>query len=145
MLLIGNQGVGKNKVSDRLLMLLQLEREYMQLHRDTTVQALTLSPSLVDGVIVYEDSALVKAAIFGRVLVIDEADKAPTEVVSVLKGLIEDGQMRLSDGRQILRDADETTAATDSHIIKPPWLSLFGHRFLPRGRRRFLVPHHRQP
>lgn len=75
LLLIGNQGVGKNKLCDRLLQLLRLEREYMQLHRDTTVQALTLSPTLVNGVVVYEDSALVKAVEHGRVLVIDEADK----------------------------------------------------------------------
>jgi hypothetical protein len=34
MLLIGNQGVGKNKLADRLLQLLQQEREYIQLHRD---------------------------------------------------------------------------------------------------------------
>jgi hypothetical protein len=36
LLLIGNQGVGKNKICDRLLELLQLEREYMQLHRQWT-------------------------------------------------------------------------------------------------------------
>lgn len=36
MLLVGNQGVGKNKVVDRLLQLLEMPREYMQLHRDTT-------------------------------------------------------------------------------------------------------------
>ena len=35
-LLIGNQGVGKNKVIDRLLQLLNVPREYVQLHRDTT-------------------------------------------------------------------------------------------------------------
>lgn len=29
----------------------------------------------------------------GRVLVLDEADKAPLEVVAVLKGLVEDGEM----------------------------------------------------
>ncbi len=34
-------------------------------------------------------------------LVIDEADKAPVEVVSILKGLLEDGHMALSDGRTI--------------------------------------------
>ena len=28
-LLIGNQGTGKNKITDRLLQLLQLEREYV--------------------------------------------------------------------------------------------------------------------
>ena len=32
-LLIGNQGVGKNKIADRLLELLGREREYIQLHR----------------------------------------------------------------------------------------------------------------
>ena len=31
-----------------------------------------------------------------------QVDKAPVEVVCVLKGLLEDGQMRLSDGRRIL-------------------------------------------
>ena len=48
-LLIGNQGVGKNKIADRVLELGEIEREYIQLHRDSTVGQLTLSPSLVDG------------------------------------------------------------------------------------------------
>ena len=30
------QGVGKNKLADKLLSLLGAEREYVQLHRDTT-------------------------------------------------------------------------------------------------------------
>jgi midasin (ATPase involved in ribosome maturation) len=70
-LLIGNQGVGKNKLVDQLLSLLQREREYVQLHRDTTVQSLTVLPSLQDGKIVYEDSPLLRAAKNGTVLVID--------------------------------------------------------------------------
>ena len=45
-LLMGNQGVGKNKMADKLLMLLHREREYIQLHRDTTVGSLTLAPTL---------------------------------------------------------------------------------------------------
>ena len=77
--------------------------EYQQLHRDTTVQSLTLSPSLKDGRVHYEDSALVRAVERGRVLVIDEADKAPLEVVAVLKGLVAEGQMTLSDGRSIVQ------------------------------------------
>ena len=40
LLLIGNQGTGKNRVADRLCGLLGWEREYMQLHRDTTVAQL---------------------------------------------------------------------------------------------------------
>jgi hypothetical protein len=40
----------------------------------------------------------------GRTLVVDEADKAPLEVVIILKGLVEDGEMLLSDGRRIVSD-----------------------------------------
>ncbi|KAF1790933.1 Nucleophile aminohydrolase [Phytophthora cactorum] len=93
MLLIGNQGVGKNKLADRLLQLLQQERDCCV--SQTTVQTLTLVPTLVDGKIEWEDSPLVRAAKTGRTLIVDEADKAPLEVVCVLKGLIEDGEMLL--------------------------------------------------
>lgn len=59
----------------------RMEREYVQLHRDTTVQSLTVAPTLVDGVLTYQDSPLVKACKEGRVIMIDEADKAPLEVM----------------------------------------------------------------
>lgn len=101
LLLMGNQGVGKNKLADRFLQLLRYPRQYIQLHRDTTVQSLTVVPSLKNGVLQYEDSPLVKACKFGHVLVIDEADKAPVQVTYILKTLLEDGTMVLSDGRKI--------------------------------------------
>lgn len=102
LLLVGNQGVGKNKIADRLLQLLNRPREYIQLHRDTTVQSLTVQPNVKDGIVVYEDSPLVKAVKFGHVLVVDEADKAPTHVTCILKTLVENGEMILSDGRRIV-------------------------------------------
>ena len=102
LLLVGNQGVGKNKIIDRFLHLLNRPREYVQLHRDTTVQTLTLQPTVRDGVIVYEDSPLVNAVKRGHVLVVDEADKAPTNVTCILKSLVESGEMHLSDGRRIV-------------------------------------------
>ncbi|KAJ6661690.1 hypothetical protein lerEdw1_013212 [Lerista edwardsae] len=102
LLLVGNQGVGKNKVVDRFLHLLNRPREYLQLHRDTTVQSLTLQPSVKDGLIEYEDSPLVKAVKMGHILVIDEADKAPTNVTCILKTLVESGEMILSDGRRLV-------------------------------------------
>ena len=49
LLLLGPQGCGKNKLSDYLCHLLGREREYVQLHRDSTVGSLTLSPTLSDG------------------------------------------------------------------------------------------------
>ncbi|KAI9908417.1 hypothetical protein PsorP6_004490 [Peronosclerospora sorghi] len=102
MLLIGNQGVGKNKLADRLLQLIHQEREYIQLHRDTTVHTLTLAPTLIDGKIEWQDSPLVRAAKTGRTLIVDEADKAPLEVVCILKGLIEDGEMLLGNGKRLI-------------------------------------------
>ena len=102
LLLVGNQGVGKNKVVDRLLQLLNRPREYIQLHRDTTVQTLTQQPSVVDGRIVHHPSPLVRAVENGSILVIDEADKAPTHVTCVLKSLVEAGDMTLADGRRIV-------------------------------------------
>jgi hypothetical protein len=52
LLLIGSQGTGKNKLTDRFLEILNRPRQYVQLHRDTTVQSLTVQPSLKDGQIV---------------------------------------------------------------------------------------------
>lgn len=105
-LLLGNQGVGKNMIVDRLCELARFEREYIQLHRDSTIGQLTLAPSLEDGKIVWNDSPLVRAVRAGCALVIDEADKAPVEVVSVLKGLVEDGELLLADGRRISKHND---------------------------------------
>ncbi|KAL3796256.1 hypothetical protein HJC23_008576 [Cyclotella cryptica] len=104
LLITGYQGVGKNKIVDHLLFKLNCEREYIQLHRDSTIQSLMMTPSVENGRIVYHDSPLVRAAKYGRILVLDEADKAPVEVVALLKGLIEDGQLSLPDGRVLCHD-----------------------------------------
>ncbi|XP_075230942.1 von Willebrand factor A domain-containing protein c12.2 [Lycorma delicatula] len=117
LLLVGNQGVGKNKLVDRLLNLLNRPREYIQLHRDTTVQALTLQPTVHEGVVAYEDSPLVQAVRLGHVLVVDEADKAPTHVTCILKTLVESGEMILSDGRRIIPAEDPRAIAGLSNII----------------------------
>jgi MoxR-like ATPase len=120
LLMIGNQGVGKNKIVDYFLQRLKLPREYIQLHRDTTVNQLTTQPSIRGGVLVFDDSPLVRAVREGYVLVIDEADKAPTHVTSILKALAEDREMLLADGRRIVS-------------------TLTGH---DRGRRSKLIPMH---
>lgn len=121
LLLVGNQGVGKNKVADRLLQLMNRPREYIQLHRDTTVQSLTTQPSVVDGIVVYEDSPLVKAVRLGHVLIVDEADKAPTHVTCILKTFVENGKMILSDGRKIYPpNSDRTENESPDAIYTHP-------------------------
>ncbi|KAL8625507.1 hypothetical protein ACOMHN_014596 [Nucella lapillus] len=149
LLLVGNQGVGKNKIVDRFLQLLSRPRDYIQLHRDTTVQTLTLQltvrggiilyedfplvkvfldttvqtltlqSTVRGGVILYEDSPLVKAVKSGSVLVVDEADKAPTHVTCILKTLVESGEMHLSDGRRIV-SATSGIPGSDTVIVAHP-------------------------
>ncbi|XP_050079027.1 von Willebrand factor A domain-containing protein 8 [Anopheles maculipalpis] len=121
LLLVGNQGVGKNKIVDRLLQLMGRPREYIQLHRDTTVQSLTLQATVRDGRIEYEDSPLVKAVRYGHVLVVDEADKAPVHVTCILKTLVENGEMLLSDGRKICPPSTSTdTKMADGFLPTHP-------------------------
>ncbi|KAI9303209.1 AAA domain-containing protein [Cunninghamella echinulata] len=119
LLLIGNQGVGKNKLADYFLQILQLPREYIQLHRDSTVQSLTTTPAIRGGVLFFEDSPLVKAVRDGTILVVDEADKAPTYVTAVLKSLVEDGQMVLGDGRRII-SKESDIQDNDRYIMVHP-------------------------
>lgn len=45
----------------------------------------------------------------GHVLVIDEADKAPTNVTCILKTLVESGEMILADGRRIISGMSTNT------------------------------------
>ncbi|CAH1119198.1 unnamed protein product [Phaedon cochleariae] len=120
LLLVGNQGVGKNKVTDRFLELLNRPREYVQLHRDTTVQTLTTQPTVKDGLLVHEDSPLVKAVKNGHVLVVDEADKAPTHVTCILKTLVESGEMVLSDGRRIVGKRPKRQGREEEYIETHP-------------------------
>uniref|UniRef100_A0A673VZ52 von Willebrand factor A domain containing 8 n=1 Tax=Salmo trutta TaxID=8032 RepID=A0A673VZ52_SALTR len=47
----------------------------------------------------------------GHILVIDEADKAPTNVTCILKTLVESGEMILADGRRIVSERRPNTIA----------------------------------
>ncbi|ETW77425.1 hypothetical protein HETIRDRAFT_156533 [Heterobasidion irregulare TC 32-1] len=83
--------------------LLRRPREYIQLHRDTTVNQLLFQTSLEGGVIKHTDSPLVRAMILGRVIIIDEADKAPEHVVAIFRSLAGQGELTLPDGRRLRR------------------------------------------
>ncbi|TFK52963.1 hypothetical protein OE88DRAFT_1733940 [Heliocybe sulcata] len=107
--LLGNQGVGKNKIVDRLCQLLGRPREYIQLHRDTTVNQLMFQTSLEGGVLKFTDSPLLRAIIHGRVIIVDEADKAPEHVVAIFKSLAAHGELTLSDGRRVRLAKDRDT------------------------------------
>jgi MoxR-like ATPase len=121
LLLIGAQGTGKNKLTDALCERLRLPRQYMQLHRDTTVSQLTTSLGVEDGRVVRRDSPLIIAARQGHVLVLDEADKAPLEVVAILRAVV-DGEVSLADGRKLISHelVDETVNDDETIVVMHP-------------------------
>ncbi|GMR32699.1 hypothetical protein PMAYCL1PPCAC_02894 [Pristionchus mayeri] len=119
LLLIGNQGVGKNKITDRFLQLINRSRQYMQLHRDTTVESLTLETKVEGGVVKCVDSALVRAVRNGHILVVDEADKASVHVIAVLKSLLDEGTLQLGDGRRIVPSSWIDPSKGDSSNLIP--------------------------
>ena len=59
----------------------------------------------------------------GQVLIIDEADKAPTNVTCILKSLVESGEMVLADGRKIL------AGKVESFLINTANTLVFFHRW----------------
>ena len=102
-------------------------------------------PKITNGVLTYEDSPLVnalnqfrwtlcscadcrcvsrtqvRAVRRGRVVVVDEADKAPTHVTVILKALADsDGQLLLPDGRRIIMNHHKHVELTDDIIVAHP-------------------------
>lgn len=49
----------------------------------------------------YTDSPLLRAIQFGRVIIIDEADKAAEHVVAIFRSLAGQGELTLPDGRRV--------------------------------------------
>ncbi|KAF7762262.1 hypothetical protein Agabi119p4_8855 [Agaricus bisporus var. burnettii] len=134
--LLGNQGVGKNKIVDRLCQLLCRPREYIQLHRDTTVNQLMFTTTLEGGVINYTDSPPLRAVKYGRFIIIDEADKAPEHVVAVFRSLAGQGELTLSDGRRVrsVRDRENDIVVHPNFrlilLANRPGYPFLGNNFL---------------
>jgi von Willebrand factor A domain-containing protein 8 len=59
------------------------------------------STTLERGVIKYTDSPLLRAITYGRIILIDEADKALEHVVAIFRSLAGQNEMTLSDGRRV--------------------------------------------
>ncbi|CAG5045460.1 unnamed protein product [Parnassius apollo] len=118
LVLVEKRGLKNKKIAESLLQHLSRPTKYTQLHRDTTIQSLTVHQNIKNETVIYEDSPLVKAVKYGYVLVVDEADKAPTTVTSSLNTLMENGEMVLSDGiRMISKKIMNSSGDKPSGII----------------------------
>lgn len=71
--------------------------------------------SLEGGVIKYTDSPLLRAIKSGRIIVVDEADKAAEHVVAIFRSLAGQGELTLSDGRRVRRQRER-----DNDVVVHP-------------------------
>lgn len=73
--------------------------EYVALSKDVTDADLKQRRELQNGTSFYVDQAAVRAAINGRILVLDGIEKAERNVLPILNNLLENREMGLDDGR----------------------------------------------
>ncbi|KAH8990924.1 hypothetical protein EDB86DRAFT_1662577 [Lactarius hatsudake] len=96
LVLLGNQGVGKKQDHRRAVPGL---REYIQLHRDSTVQQLMFQTTLEHGVVRCTDSPLLRVVAHRCELVVDKAGKAPEHVFAIFRSLAGQGELILLANR----------------------------------------------
>jgi MoxR-like ATPase len=97
-LLLGPPGPFRRDLVRLYASLLQREMEYLPISRDTTASDLKQRREIFAGTAYYEDQCVVRAAIHGRLLVLDGLEKAERNVLPVINNLMENREMSLSDG-----------------------------------------------
>ncbi|GJQ77647.1 hypothetical protein Trydic_g12775 [Trypoxylus dichotomus] len=100
--LIGPPGPRRRKLALQYLELTNREHEYIALSRDTTESDIKQRREIVGGTAKYFDQSAVRAAITGRVLVLEGIEKAERNVLPVLNNLLENREMHLEDGRLLI-------------------------------------------
>lgn len=84
--------------------------EYVALSKDVTDADLKQRRELQNSTSFYVDQAAVRAAIHGRILVLDGIEKAERNVLPILNNLLENREMSLDDGRFLTtKDVNSTT------------------------------------
>ncbi|KAI0224510.1 von Willebrand factor A domain-containing protein 8 [Lamellibrachia satsuma] len=100
--LIGPPGPLRRTITMMYLELTRKEVEYVSLSRDTTEMDLKQRREIRSNSAFHIDQAAVKAALEGRVLVLEGIEKAERNVLPVLNNLLENREMQLDDGRFLM-------------------------------------------
>jgi hypothetical protein len=79
------------------------EVEYLTITKDTTESDLKQRREIIGDSAIYSDQAPVRAAIHGRVLVLDGIENAERNVLPTLNNLLENREMALDDGRFLMK------------------------------------------
>ncbi|KAG7160949.1 von Willebrand factor A domain-containing protein 8-like 1, partial [Homarus americanus] len=100
--LIGPPGPLRRLLALSYLQLTKREVEFVTLTRDTTDTDLKQRREIRGGTSFYHDQNAVRAAVEGRVLVLEGIEKAERNVLPVLNNLLENREMQLEDGRLLI-------------------------------------------
>jgi MoxR-like ATPase len=102
MFLIGSPGPERRRLAFRFAEILKREVEYLPITRDTSESDLKQRRELRAGGVVYVDQAPVRAALHGRLLIIDGIERAERNVLPTINNLLENREMNLEDGRTMV-------------------------------------------
>ncbi|CAK9010716.1 unnamed protein product [Durusdinium trenchii] len=102
MFLLGPPGPWLRHVAFRFCELLGWEVEYVGITQDTGEADLKQRCEIYNGSVTHVDQPPVKAAIHGRVLVLEGIEKAERNVLPLLNNLLENREMSLEDRRFLL-------------------------------------------
>lgn len=105
MFLIGAPGPLRRRLAMSFCELSGREMELLTLSQDTTEADLRQRREIVDSTAVYIDQAPLRAALEGRILILDGMEKAERNVLPTLNNLLENREMSLSDGRFLISAA----------------------------------------
>ena len=100
--LIGPPGPRKRWLALASAELSNREVEYLSLSRDTTETDIKQRREIIDGNAVYKDAAAIRAAVNGRILVLDGIERCERNVLPVLNNLLENREVQLEDGRFLM-------------------------------------------
>ena len=97
--LIGPPGPLRRRIALRYAELTNREVEYLAITRDVTESDIKQRREILDNKTVYIDQAAVRAALNGRLLIVEGVEKAERNILPVLNNLLENREMQLDDGR----------------------------------------------
>lgn len=99
MFLLSGPGPAARRLALHFCEVVGLEAELVRITRDTTESDLKVRRELSAGSALWSDQAPVRAALCGRILILDGIEKAERNVLPTLNNLLENREMALDDGR----------------------------------------------
>ena len=117
--LCGHPGPLKRRLAMTFANICGMEVEYVSISRDTTESDIKQRKEIVGSSVTFHDQAPVRAAIHGRLLILDGIEYAERNVLPTLNNLLENREMALEDGRFLSPQIPELSESTNFVRVHP--------------------------